>query len=414
MLVEYQAIDNSGNILADSLTADDLPQAQAELTRRGLTPVRLNAASATSSSTFGKSTLRLPFANRKEPNTARASRRERSFFISQMAILLETGTPVAASLDAIEKQVACPHWRLLVAQLHQHVEDGGALASAVALYPHVFDPVYVSMISAGEASGNLPHILNSLAELARKAERIRSKIISAMIYPVLLTTIAGAVVSVLIFFVLPRFATIFEEMKVDLPGTTKTLMAISDTVRAHALLIVLAVATSIAALVYWLRHPRGQRFLARFTLKVPVFGSLTTSIINARIFRLIGLLIQSSVPLLQALELTVASTKNYLYAALMRRVYDNVLNGRSMFEAFSHGQLMPPSLVQMIRTGEENGKIGKVMTMLADHLDDANETKIGTLTSIMEPFILIFMGLIIGTVAISLVLPMFDLSRITA
>jgi len=416
MLVEYQAIDRSGTIVADSLVLEEQSQAYAELTRRGLTPIRISSGSRASLAGPDnlKRYLRRYFAAERKANAKRASRRELPFFTSQMAILLETGTPVAASLAAIEQQLACPHWRALVGQLHQHVEEGGTFASAVAAHPDIFDPIYSSMISAGEASGNLSHILNKLAELSRKAARVRSKIISAMIYPALLTTIACAVMAVLIFFVLPRFAIVFEEMNVTLPQTTKLLLAISDTVRQHIILVVAAVAGLIIALTYWLRSTRGQAFIAGYSLKLPVFGPLITSMINARIFRLIGLLVESSVPLLQALELTVASTKNHLYARMMQRVHNNVLNGQAMYEAFGRGKLVPAGLVQMIRTAEENGKIGKVMTMLADHLDDSNETKISTLTSIMEPFILIFMGLVIGTVAISLVLPMFDLSRISA
>jgi len=269
------------------------------------------------------------------------------------------------------------------------------------------------MISAGEASGNLPAILNRLAMISRQSDRIRHKIISAMIYPALLTSIALSVIFVLIFIVLPRFAGIFEEMNVDLPASTKILLAISGFIRQYIILTLVLVASTVGGLIWWLRSKAGEKFLAKFTLRLPVFGSLIRSVRNARIFRIIGLLIESKVSLVEALQLTSSASNNYLYVDMVNKMEQNVLNGRSMHEIMSKNWLIPASIAQMVHTGEENAQVGRVMTMLADHLDDRNETQINTLTSIMEPIILIFMGVIIGIVAISLVLPMFDLSKIT-
>jgi len=169
----------------------------------------------------------------------------------------------------------------------------------------------------------------------------------------------------------------------------------------------------VFALVYWLNSEPGQRFVARNSLKLPIAGDLISSVINARIFRILGLLIESNVPLLESLKLVQTSTRHYMYADLVKTVHDEVLVGRPMYECMQQSGLIPPSIVQMVQTGENNGQIGRVMTMLADYLDDRNDTQISTLTSIMEPVILIFMGLFIGTIAISLVLPMFDLSKIS-
>jgi len=400
--------------MSDSLVVDDVTQACAELSRRGLTPVSI-AENKDKTKVISKRLKGLlqGLGRSSHVNPKRASKRELPFFTSQLAILLETGTPVAASLEAIERQITCPHWRILVSQLRQHVEEGDTLASAVEMHPQVFDPVYSSMISAGEASGNLAEILSRLAELSRQADRIHNKIISAMIYPMLLTVITTAVLGVLVFFVLPRFEAIFAEMKVKLPESTKGLLALSRILRQHSIIAIIAVISIITAIIYWLRSKHGRRFVAGNKLKLPIFGPLIVAVINARVFRLLSLLIESNVPLLRSLELTAKSTKNYLYAELLNRIHENVLNGRSMNEVMLQSKIIPASIAQMIHTGEENGQVGKIMTMLADYLDDQNETKISTLTSIMEPLILIFMGIVIGTTAISLVLPMFDLSRIS-
>jgi type II secretory pathway component PulF len=412
MNVEFKALNQSGVMVTDSLVVDELSEARAELMRRGLTPISIGQGSGGLASGFS---LKSFFAQTNAADTAtpkKASKKDLPFFTTQMAILLETGTPVSPSLSAIERQLRCPHWKLVVNQLHRHVEEGGSLASAVEMYPKLFDPIYASMISAGEASGNLAAILNRLAELSQQSDRIRNKIKSAMIYPTLLTFISLNVLSVLIFFVLPRFGVVFEEMNVTLPASTKALLLISETVRQHIILSIGTLVISIFSIIMWLRSEPGRHFIDRFSLKIPVAGELIASIITARLFRLIGLLIQANVPLLDTLELTRRSTRHYLFSQMICDTHDNVLVGQPMHEVMTRSKLISPSMTQMVQTGEENGQIGKVMTLLANYLDDRNDTKISTLTSIMEPVILIVMGVLIGGISISLVLPMFDLTKI--
>lgn len=413
MIVNYQALNRSGMLVNDSLVVENEEEACSELKRMGLTPVRVQEHAQRKS--WNSWIERMHHCrSRSEADPRKASRRELPLFTEQMAILLETGTPVAPSLAAMGRQVSSRHWQELIRQLRQQVEEGGSLASAVASFPEVFDPIYASMISAGEASGTLPTILNRLAQLSRQSDRIRHKIISAMIYPALLTGISVAVVVVLLFFVLPRFAAIFTEMDVKLPASTRTLLVLSNFVRQNTLFLLIGLAVAIFALVLAVKSEKGQRCWQRNVLKLPIFGPLIRSVINARMFRLIGLLSESSVPLLDSIELTKSSTRNYLYIDMLTQVRDNVLSGQSMHEIMLHGNLVPPSIAQMVHTGEENAQIGRVMMLLANSLDDQNDTKISTLTNIMEPVILVFMGLMIGTVAISLVLPMFDLSQISA
>jgi len=414
MIVTYQAIDRSGTLVHDNLVVEDASQAYGELSRNGLIPVSITEQKSRAVANIqGLHKLFESLGFSRAPDPRRAQRKELPFFTEQMAILLETGTPVAASLSALERQLTCPHWRLLVGQLKKRVIEGASLASAVEAYPEIFDPIFSSMISAGETSGKLPTILSRLAQLSRQSDRLKHKVISAMIYPTLLTTIAFSVIMVLIFFVLPRFSAIFIEMKVELPGSTKALLTISDIVRHHFIVVLISFVSVITAVVLWVRSRRGKRFIALTALKIPVIGSLICSTNNARICRLIGLLVESSITLLDAIELTRASVKHFMFVDLLEKMHGNVLVGRSMHEIMAQTKIVPASITQMVHTGEENAQVGRIMTLLADHLDDRNETRISTLTSVMEPLILILMGMIIGTVAISLVLPMFDLSRIS-
>ena len=401
-------------MVADTLTLEDIAQASAELARRGLTPVHIEAEGdgGHSGGGLGKISF-LKFLDRTPvANPRRASKKHLPIFTAQLSIMLETGTTVANSMTAIKNQVACPHWRELISRISQHVEEGGSMASGVGAFPEVFDPLYVSMISAGETSGNLSMIFKRLADLSNQSDRIRSKVVSAMIYPALLTVIAISVLCVLIFFVLPRFEGVFEEMNVDLPGSTKAFLALSHFVRGNLLITLVGLAAVITAIVFWFKSEAGRRFVARFSIKMPIVGPLVSSIINARIFRLIGLLVSANITLVEALELTAHSVKNYLYAELIEEMHENILQGLSMHDVMRRSPLVPSSTAAMVHTGEDNGKIGEIMTMLADYLDDRNDTQVSTLTSVLEPLILIFMGMVIGTVAMSLVLPMFDLSKI--
>lgn len=394
----------------DTLTVDDADEAYAELTRRGLTPLNIQPRGRTASGgLLGR------FVRRKEVtegNPRHAKRSELPFFTSQLAIMLETGTPLAAALESLSEQMTCPHWQALISQLHRQVEEGSSLAHAAGVYDHVFDPIFIAMIAAGEASGKLSHILTRLANLTRRSSRLRHKVIAAMIYPAMLTGIAISTICLMIFFVLPRFAVVFSDMNVQLPSSTRLLLTLSNATRSHPFISLLLGIGIITALVLFHRSKRGKTWRARISLRLPIFGALIIDTINARIYRMIALLTEASVPLLETLELTRTATRNPAYTTLLTQAHENVLNGRTMYEVFSASRLIPPSQARMIHTGEQNAQIGMVTGMLADYLDDINETKVGMLTSIMEPILLICMGLLIGGVAISLVLPMFDLSRI--
>ncbi len=398
-------------MIADTLTVDDADEAYAELTRRGLTPVTI--VPHTGRSAAGNPLRKLLARKQAGPgNPLHAKRSELPFFTSQLAIMLETGTPLAAALESLAEQMTCPHWQALISQLSRQVEEGSSLAHAAGAYSHVFDPVFIAMISAGEASGTLAQILTRLANLTRRSSRLRHKVIAALIYPAMLTGIAISVICLMIFFVLPRFATVFTEMNVQLPASTRILLAISNFVRVHPIIFGLVLAAVITALVLFIRSESGKAWRARISLRLPIMGPLLIATINARIYRMIALLTEASVPLLDALELTRTATRNPAYTSLLAQTHESVLNGRTMYEILSASRLIPPSQARMIHTGEQNAQIGKVTGMLADYLDDINETKVGMLTSIMEPILLIGMGLLIGSVAVSLVLPMFDLSRI--
>ncbi len=415
MEFEYQALNRTGTVIRNTIAVNNVSQVYVELKRMGLIPVRISPAVQTETvwkRYWGQILKKSGYSN--EPDPRRAQQKHLPFFTTQMAIMLQAGTQLADVLNALEQQMACPHWKALAAELYRQVREGGNLASAMNTYSNVFDKIYVSMIAAGEKSGKMVSILNQLAAFSQRADRLRNKIISAMIYPLVLSMIAVGVLVVLLFFVLPRFENIFLEMKVNLPASTKMLLTVSAALRTNMVLSLAGLAGTIVGIVYWLRSAYGRRLIARTALRLPVIGLMIKSVQSARIMRLIGLLVEANVPLVDSLDLTRQACSNYLFRDMMQDVYDSVVNGHSMYEVMQSSGIMDSSVVQMVRTGEENSQIGQVTTMLAGYLDDRNETQIGMLTHIMEPLILVLMGTVIGGLAISLILPMFDLSQISA
>jgi type II secretory pathway component PulF len=290
------------------------------------------------------------------------------------------------------------------------VEEGASLSAAMEQFPQYFDPICRSLISAGESSGKLEPMLDRLAKLVRKQLQIRNAITGAMVYPTLLIFIAIGVMVVMLTFVLPRFAGLFATLDTPLPPTTKLVMWMSDAVRGYWWAILIGLGAAGAALKFWLASPAGKLAFDQFSVKAPIFGVIVRSFATARIARLIGVQIDSHVPLLEALALTKSATGNSLYAQLIASAEDAATRGQPISVAFTDSPLINPSVAEALRSGEQTGQVASLLLNIADFLDEENDTTVRSLTSIIEPIILIVLGVIVGFLAISMFLPLFDLT----
>jgi type IV pilus assembly protein PilC len=396
----YKAFDRGGAAAPGSVEARDLADAREILRRRGLYVLEVTEQE-------GKAA-----ASEKVAARTRSGRRMQNvaMFMRQMHVLISTGTPVVEALMALERQTQDAQWRSVVASVREHVEQGLPLSSALAQFPDHFDAVCRGLIMAGESGGNLDAMLDRLAILTRKQVHVRSAVLGALVYPCLLIVVAVSVLMVLLTFVLPRFTELFHTLDTPLPGTTYILVLLSQATCRYWW-IVLSGGGGLGFAIYtWLRTRAGRRSLAVACVRLPTLGALTRNFATARITRLLGILLQGRVSLVEALQLTRESTNNHLYAELLEKASEAVTRGESLASAFANNSLVAQSVYEAMRSGDKTGQLGPLLSTVADFLDEENEVTLRSLTSIIEPFILIVLGVLVGFVVLSMFLPLFDLT----
>ncbi|MBK7406101.1 MAG: type II secretion system F family protein [Phycisphaerales bacterium] len=334
-------------------------------------------------------------------------------FTRQTAILVSTGTPLVQALGAVERQMLDPTFAAVVADVRKRVEEGSMLADAMAKHPKYFDAVAKSLVSAGESSGRLSLMLEKLADINRQKEVVRKNITAALAYPVMLLCIACVVLVGMLMFVVPRFAVLFESLDAPVPASTAVLMAISNHLRATWWYEFPTAAVVLVGGVVWLHSAAGRAALDSLALRVPALSSLIMRLAMARIARLLGVLLESRVPLLDALALTQQSMTHHGYAALLGEVSEAVKRGSPISSVVGQSPLFTASFVEAVRSGEDSGQVGQVLLSLAGYLDEDNAVLLKSVTQLLEPLVLIVLGLVIGTVAVSMFLPLFDATAAT-
>jgi type II secretory pathway component PulF len=401
MKFAYKAVGRDGATLNETIDASDAAEAMDNLRRQGIFVSEIAPASDAA-------------VKASDPTKHRVSGRKRLThlvnFTRQIAVLVSSGTPLVQALVSLERQATDKQWHAVLEKLRVLVEEGASLSAAMEQFPQYFDPICRSLISAGESSGKLEPMLDRLAKLVRKQLQIRNAITGAMVYPTLLIFIAIGVMVVMLTFVLPRFAGLFATLDTPLPPTTKLVMWMSDAVRGYWWAILIGLGAAGAALKFWLASPAGKLAFDQFSVKAPIFGVIVRSFATARIARLIGVQIDSHVPLLEALALTKSATRNSLYAQLIASAEDAATRGQPISVAFTDSPLINPSVAEALRSGEQTGQVASLLLNIADFLDEENDTTVRSLPRIIEPIILIVLGVIVGFLAISMFLPLFDLT----
>jgi type II secretory pathway component PulF len=399
MRYRYHAFDRAGKVRTETIEAAGPAEATEQLRREGLFVSEIapeakgGVPAATRGIGSGGGRLTLVAA-----------------FMRHLAVLVSTGTPLVEALAALERQARDERWRAVIADIRSRVEDGSPFSDALAAHPRHFDTVCRSLVRAGESGGKLDAMLRRLADLTRQQVRMRQSLIGAMIYPCLLIVVAVSVMSVMMMFVMPRFTGLFKTLDAPLPPTTKALMAVSEFLRGYWWAVAGSLAAIVAGGVVWLKTDAGRRRFAGLMVRAPQLGRVTRSLLTARFARIMGVLLESKVPMLECLALTRDAIPHPEYADLLRRAEDALTRGESFSAAISGGNLVSPSVCEAIRNAERTGQVGPVLTSMADFLDEENEVVVKSLTSLIEPLILITLGLVVGFVAISMFLPLFDLT----
>ena len=340
----------------------------------------------------------------------KVQKREIVDMTSQLAIMSRAGVDMASSLQSLVRQCRSPKLKEILEEVQDSVLGGSSVSEAMSRYGDVFDETYVASISAGETSGRLPAVLAQLAQLQRGEMRLRNSIQTMLAYPAILSGVSTVVLLALILFVLPKFAEIFSDFDAPLPVTTRMLIGVSYELRVRFWLWLPLLGGLIAGLIAFRRSNRGRLLWDRFSLKAPVLRDVTRTLLIGRICRLLGLMIDSGVPLIESLRLARSSVKNSMYIGLFEQLEDDVLNGRGLATSLLASEFVPGSAAEMVVTAEKTGTLGTVTQMIGEHFEEEGEAKLKAVVALLEPAITVVMGMLIAIIVSSVMLPLFELS----
>lgn len=394
MQFAYKAKDSSGKMTEGSVEAADQKSAMARLREQKLAVVEIKQGAA-----------KKPFFKPKVHN------KDVVIFSRQLSTLVSAGVPIVQGLSILEAQAENPAFRTVVGQLRTDIEAGLSIADAMKKHPSAFSELYVAMIKAGEVGGILDTILERLSGFLESAEALKAKVKSALMYPIVVFSAAGLITIFLIVFVIPIFKDIFASFGGELPFLTRVIIAISDFLRHYILMIIPPVGAVVWALKKWAKTEKGQMKLDDIALKLPVFGILLKKVAIAKFTRTLGTLMKSGVPILQGLETVAKTAGNKVIEQAIMNSRDSIKEGGRIADPLKKANIFPPMVIQMISVGEETGGLDNMLTKIADFYDQEVDTAVKGLTSMLEPLIMIFLGLVIGTIVIAMFMPMFSLGE---
>ncbi len=345
-----------------------------------------------------------------QPQRVKLSRRDLANLTSQMAIMLQSGVDVASTLQSMARQSKKEEQTRVLHAVHDEVLAGKPFSAALQPFQHVFGPSYVATVAAGEASGKMADILGQLACLLRSELRLRNSIRMLLAYPLMLMLVSLIVTVALVLFVLPRFAEIFAQFDTPLPAVTQLLLQGSTELRERywlwgPLFVLLLVGASLFRF-----SATGKRLWDTFLLKAYLIRDVSRMLLMGRVCRLLGLMVESGVPLLESLRIVQTSVRNTLYRQVLAELEHDVLNGRGLGDALLRSDVIPPSASEMLITAERTGNLGTVTHMIGEHFEEEGETRLRDIVTLIEPLITIAMGLVVAVVVAAVMLPMFDMA----
>jgi len=332
-------------------------------------------------------------------------------FTRQLATLVDAGLPLLRGLRVLEKQEKNVTLKGIVGELAGSIEGGSTFSEGLAQHPKIFNRLYVNMVKAGELGGVLEVVLNRLSEFMEKAQKIKGKVIAAMFYPCAVMVVAVAIMTVLMIFVIPKFKDVFANMMegAQLPGFTRFVLGISDIVKDHALYTLAGLVVLIIIFVWAKRTAPGRRIWDKFTLKVPVFGPVVSKVAISRFSRTLGTLVSSGVPILQALNIVKETSGNVIIGNAVAAIHDSVKEGETITAPLEASNVFPPMVISMVDVGEQTGALPEMLLKIADNYDEEVDNAVSAMTSLLEPIMIIFLAVVVGSIVIAMFLPLIAL-----
>ncbi len=418
----YIAMDAAGKETRGAIEAATQAQAIAQIRSQGLFPTAIGqegasgakrgkapakkAAKAQSSGEGLKKEITLPawLQPRVKP-------KDLMILTRQLATLTDAGLPLLRGLRVLMRQTRNTQLRNALQGMSESVESGSTFSEALAIYPRIFNNLYVNMVRAGEAGGVLELVLNRLSEFMEKAERIKNKVKSAMIYPTVVLVAAIGITGFLLVFVIPKFEEIFMDLLEGkrLPGITRFVIAASNVLQNYFLVVLAVIVALVVLIKLWGATRGGKIMIDRMKIHVPVLGTLTRRTAIARMMRTLGTLMGSGVPVLQALSIVRDTSDNAVFSRALQNVHDSVKEGESMTAPMEAAKVFPPMVISMVEVGEETGALPDMLTRIADTYEDEVDNAVAGLTSILEPVMIMFLAVIVGSIVIAMFLPLVSI-----
>jgi type IV pilus assembly protein PilC len=408
----YEAMNSSGQAVKDEIEAQSVQEATQKIRGRGFFPTKIREKAAKKNKKKGVASAEVVQTKRKMPiSIGGVPRKQLVAFTRQLSTLQDAGLPILRSLQILEEQQKPGLLKAIIGGVADEVESGGTLSDAMSKYPKAFDKLYVNMINAGEAGGVLDLILNRLADFMEKAAKLKKKVIGAMIYPAVVISIAVGVVSMIMIFVIPKFQDIFKSFNTKLPGVTLFLLAISNWFAQQygwAYIICFPVVASLTIKLIRMSDG-GKYFTDAVLLKIPILGGILGKTAIARFTRTLGTLISAGVPILDAINITKETCGNEVYSRALLKVHDAIREGESMADPLRATKVCDAIVINMIDVGEETGDLDKMLMKVADNYDNDVDVLVGSLISILEPVMVVVLGVIVGFIVVALFAPMISL-----
>jgi general secretion pathway protein F len=395
----YKAVNPQGRFAEGRLEAADSRTAAARLQNMGLIPVSIEEPAK-------------PRRRLLKFSIQRVTRKDILFFTEELSTLVRAGLPLDRSLSITAELTSKPALRAVIQDVLNQIKGGKSLAESLAAHPRHFSRLYVNMIRAGEAGGVLDVILGRLVEFERAADELRGYLVTSLIYPCLLTAVGMGSVGILLYFVIPKFASIFEDVGAAVPPATLALLELSKFTQSYWWVVLLTLVSAISAIRMWIRTPKGSRLWDTFKLRLPLLGPTILKMEIARFARTLGTLMASAVPLIGAVRIVQDIIHNQVVAEAVAKIAVGAKRGEGVSKPMRDAGVFPGLAVHLVEVGEETGRLDSMLLQIADVYEKDVRTSIKTLTSVFEPAIILVMGVLVGAVVLSILMAIFSINEI--
>lgn len=411
---EYIALDAKGSETTGTIKANDEADAITQLRKSGLYPTQVVAAGKGGVARGAKGKAKKGQKSKKAAAGGvggKVGGKILMIFTRQLATLVDAGLPLLRGLSVLGKQEKNRNMAGTINHLADSVAGGATFSESLGQHPKIFDKLFVNMVKAGELGGVLELVLIRLAEYQEKAQKLKNRIVAAMVYPIIVIVIAVAILIFLMAVIVPRFERIFEDMLGDapLPAITQFVVNISRWIQDQWIILLVIFAVLYAAWAVIIRTKGGRKAVDRLKLKLPVFGPVQLKSSISRFTRTLGTLVTSGVPILQALNITRDTAGNVIVSEAIDKVHEAVREGESVVAPLEASRIFPPMVISMVDVGEETGQLPDMLLKIADVYDDEVDNAVDAMTSLIEPIMIVFLALIVGTIVIALFMPMVSI-----